>query len=49
MNSANKPRVLRMDEWFNKWSLPDIKRLTAEEARRALEELEKLVEEYASR
>ena len=37
----------RIDEWFTKWHLPDVKKLTVEDANKALEELEKLVEEYA--
>jgi hypothetical protein len=46
--SNAKPPISRVDEWFDKWHLPDVKKLTAEEAKRALEELEKLVEQYES-
>jgi hypothetical protein len=44
--SSSSPQISKLDEWFTKWHLPDISKLTLEDAKKALEELEKIVENW---
>jgi hypothetical protein len=43
---TNRSAVSRIEQWFERWHLADMSRLTKEDAKKALEELELLVEEY---
>jgi hypothetical protein len=46
MSTKNSPpALLRFDKWLQEWATP-VKKLTYKEASKALEELEKLVDEY---
>jgi hypothetical protein len=41
--------VSRIDAWFSKCHLPDISKFTMEDTKKALEELEQLVEEFCQK
>jgi hypothetical protein len=46
--ASGQNNVPKVDDWFSKWNLSK-KKLSAEEAKEAIEELESMIDNYCSK
>jgi hypothetical protein len=47
LTADDRSSIEKIEEWFGKWNISNSKKLSSEEARKALQELADLVENYS--